>query len=70
MIECPASCILRGFAGDIRKLGLRFDIWGNAIYNDNDKRCLRASSTANDQACTGFDGGLEVGEAIRSGTLR
>ena len=22
------------------------------------------------RACTGFDGGLEVGEAIRSGTLR
>ena len=53
-VSCAASCILRGFAGDIRKLGLRFDIWGNAIYNDNDKRCLRASSTANDQGLYWF----------------
>ncbi len=27
-------------------------------------------NTTDLRACTGFDGGLEVGEAIRSGTLR
>ena len=39
---------------------------GRMIKEDS----LRTSNTMHIRACTGFDGGLEVGEAIRSGTLR
>ena len=40
-------------------------------YNNiSDVRLSAARDKASIGACTGFDGGLEVGEAIRSGALR
>lgn len=40
------------------------------MFNECNTRDVCRPGTKNIRACTGFDGGLEVGEAIRSGTLR